>query len=84
MTRHVASTRPTRPASPITGEYRDNLAELIGRLAAAGRNDPHIATHLGITVSQVRGLRADFDIPAGERRWLPARTCGASTAAEPG
>jgi hypothetical protein len=55
----------------ITGVYKDNLAELIGRLAGAGRDDPTIAHHVGITVSQVRRLRAEFAIPAGERRWLP-------------
>jgi hypothetical protein len=57
----------------ISGVYKDNLVDLIGTLAAAGRDDPTIAARLGITANQVRRLRKEFDIPAGERRWLPIR-----------
>lgn len=50
------------------------IAELVERLATAGRDDPTIAARLDISVSRVRALRKAFDIPAGERRWLPVRT----------
>lgn len=53
-------------------EYEENLAELIGRLAAKGRDDPTIAGVLGITAAKVRRIRIAYKIPAGERRWLPA------------
>jgi hypothetical protein len=53
------------------GPYRDNLADLIETMANAGLNDPIIARRLDITLQQVRGIRRVYDIPAGERRWLP-------------
>lgn len=48
---------------------RFNLSELVGSLARGGTNDPDIAFQLGITVSQVRDIRKDFGIEAGEQRW---------------
>lgn len=57
-----------RRASRLNGPTRLNLSEFIGRFAAAGR-EPAIAGQLGITVHQVRGIRRDFGIEAGEQRW---------------
>lgn len=57
--------------SRLTGQTRENVAAMVARLARLGRNDPSIATTLGISVAQVRGIRDEYDIPAGERRWLP-------------
>jgi hypothetical protein len=58
------------PAAKITGQYRANLAEFIERMARASISDPRIADRLGITVAQVRDIRKEYEIPAGERRWL--------------
>lgn len=73
MSHHAVGTRSVGRAPSIAGAYKDNLVELISRLASAGRNDPDIAARLGITASQVRRLRAEFAVSAGERRWLPVR-----------
>jgi hypothetical protein len=62
----------TAHAKPITGIYRENLVDLISQMAFAGQDDPTIASRLEITASQVRGLRKEYEIPAGERRWLPS------------
>lgn len=48
----------------------DATAGLVARLASAGRNDPTIATRLGISASQVRRLREEYEILPGETRWL--------------
>jgi DNA-binding transcriptional regulator YiaG len=64
----VTAARPIRK-----GPYRDNLADLIAQMAHAGQNDPRIAARLEITPQQVRGIRKEYGIPAGERRWLPRR-----------
>jgi len=56
----------------IQGPSREATAELVAQLATAGRDDPRIAVLLGITAEQVRDLRQEFGITAGERRWLPA------------
>lgn len=56
-------------AAPITGQYRVNLSEFIFRLARAGRDDPSIAATLSITPAQVRGIRKEYGIEAGEQRW---------------
>lgn len=55
---------------PLNGPSRDATAELVARFANAGRDDPTIAACLGITVYQVRKLRKDYEIPAGEQRWI--------------
>lgn len=60
----------TARLSEMNDQTRENLAELIWRLACIGRDDPTIAGVLGITASEVRTLRKQNDIPAGERRWL--------------
>lgn len=60
---------PRTRATPLTGPSRDNVADLIAALARHGRADPAIATHLSLTTAQVRGIRRDYDIPAGEQRW---------------
>lgn len=49
---------------------RQNLADLIAALARIGRDDPTIATRLGLTTDQVRRIRGDAGIAAGEQRWL--------------
>lgn len=69
--------RSTR-AEQITGPSRQATAEIIARFAATGRDDPSIAMRLGITVPQVRGIRRQFGIPAGETRWFHTgvRTAG--------
>ncbi|PRY35291.1 hypothetical protein [Umezawaea tangerina] len=54
-------------ATPITGPSRVAIAELIGRLAAAGLDDPTIAARLGIKPRQVAGIRKDFGIEPGHR-----------------
>jgi hypothetical protein len=54
----------------ITGPSRQAIANVIADLARGGVDDPSIAVRLGITVAQVRGLRRDFKIAAGERRWI--------------
>jgi hypothetical protein len=57
-------------AEPIgPGPYRDNLAEFITRFALQGINDPRCADRLGITVAQVRTIRKEYGIEAGEQRW---------------
>jgi hypothetical protein len=58
-----------RMPDAITGPSRSATAEIIARFANGGRDDPTIAARLGITVSQVRSLRAEFNIPPGETRW---------------
>lgn len=55
---------------------RQAIAELIARLANLGRDDPTIAAHLSIPVSQVRALRREFDIKPGETRWTPRHQPG--------
>ena len=54
-------------AGRIRGPARLATAETIARLASAGDGDPAIAGRLGITAPQVRGLRREFGIPAGDR-----------------
>lgn len=56
----------------MTDPTRENRIALISQFAASGVNDPDIAHLLGIKPSQVASLRRQNDIPAGERRWLPA------------
>jgi hypothetical protein len=51
----------------IRGPSRQATAEIIARFANTGRDDPTIAARLGITAAQVRGLRRQFGIPAGDR-----------------
>lgn len=70
----------------ISGVYKDNLVDMIGQLANTGQDDPTIASRLEITTNQVRRLRKEFDIPAGERRWLPVRpvSSGGDTTEVPG
>lgn len=60
-------------ATRLNEQTRFNVAEMIRRLAGIGRNDPSIAIKLGITVSQVRGIRRQFGIEAGEQRWTGGR-----------
>lgn len=60
-------------AERMNEQTRQATAEIIARLANAGRDDPTIAARLGITVSQVRGLRRAFEIPPGETRWIGGR-----------
>ncbi|GAB2918501.1 helix-turn-helix domain-containing protein [Nonomuraea fastidiosa] len=52
----------------------DNQADIIARFAARGRNDPTIAGVLGVSVTTVRRLRKEYNIPPGEMRWLPAHS----------
>jgi hypothetical protein len=54
-------------AGRIRGPARLETAGIIARFAGAGDGDPAIAGRLGITVPQVRGLRREFGIPAGDR-----------------
>ena len=56
-------------AERISGPSRQATAEIIARFANAGRDDPAIASRLGITAAKVRGLREEFGIPPGEARW---------------
>jgi hypothetical protein len=56
-------------AERISGTSRAATAEIIARFANSGRDDPTIASRLGITAGQVRSLRDEFDIPPGETRW---------------
>jgi hypothetical protein len=56
----------------MTAAVNDNVIELVGQLARGGCSDPAIAERMGLTVSQVRRVRKDNDIPAGEQRWLRA------------
>lgn len=58
-----------RRASALNKQTRFNLSGMIRGLAGIGRDDPTIAVRLGITVSQVRGIRRDYGIEAGEQRW---------------
>lgn len=48
---------------------RFNQGELIRNLAAGGVDDPTIAARLGISVSNVRRIRREDGIQAGEQRW---------------
>jgi len=48
----------------------DNQAEITARLALAGRDDPTIARTLECSISHVRALRREYEIPPGETRWL--------------
>jgi hypothetical protein len=57
-----------RAESIRKGPYRDSLAATIREMAQAGHNDPAIANHLNITNYQVRGIRNEYGIPAGEPR----------------
>jgi hypothetical protein len=59
----------TQPAEPMNEQTRFNLSTMIRALAGIGRDDPRIADRLGITVSQVRGIRKEYGIEAGEQRW---------------
>lgn len=70
--RHAGTVGRER-ARPITGPSRFNIAELVGSVARGGGDDPSIAARLGITVWQVRGIRRDFGIEAGEQRWTGRR-----------
>lgn len=54
----------------ITGPSRQATANIIADLARGGCDDPTIAARLEITVSQVRGIRKEFNIPPGETRWI--------------
>ncbi len=56
--------------SEMNEPTRANLAEMVGRLAGIGRDDPTIAGVLGITAAEVATIRRQNEIPAGERRWL--------------
>lgn len=69
MTGPTTSYPAGQRAEPITGQYRVNLSEFIFRLARAGNDDPSIAATLGITAAQVRGIRREYGIEAGEQRW---------------
>lgn len=51
----------------------DATAAIVARFAMTGRDDPTIAARLEITVSEVRALRREYDIPPGETRWLSHR-----------
>lgn len=53
----------------LTGRTRENVIMLIGSMAGAGSDDPNIAIRLGLTVAEVRALRKENSIPAGEQRW---------------
>jgi hypothetical protein len=57
------------PVRRLTGQTRENVIEMIGKLAALGQNDPDIGARLGLTASEVAKLRRDNDIDAGEQRW---------------
>lgn len=49
-------------------QSRDNVAVFVESLANMGRDDPSIADALGITVSQVRSIRREYEITAGAKR----------------
>lgn len=56
----------------LTGPSREATVTMIGRLAAIGRSDPDISSILrgSVTPAEVRALRREYNIPAGERTWL--------------
>lgn len=56
-------------AERMNEQTRFNVGQLIASLARAGSNDPDIAARLGITVAQVRRIRREDGIEAGEQRW---------------
>lgn len=66
------SSRPR--ATRMNEQTRFNLSTMIHSLAAGGTDDPSIAIRLGITVAQVRGIRREYGIDAGEQRWTGRNT----------
>jgi len=66
------TTTPTgRPyRSTINDPTYANYVEIIGRFAAAGRDDPSIADTLNVGTNVIARIRRYEQIEPGETRWL--------------